>query len=102
MASFNLGRIKGDKGDKGDPGIKGDKGEKGDRGERGERGSDAPIPVFSVGTTSTLPSSMEAYVEIKTEDSENYVLNFSIPKGKDGNDASGDMNKSVYKKYRPP
>lgn len=96
MASFNLGRIKGDKGDKGDPGIKGDKGERGDRGERGERGSDAPIPVFSVGTTNTLESSMEAYVEICTEDSENYVLNFSIPKGKDGNDALGDMKKSTY------
>ena len=75
MASFNLGRIKGDKGDKGDTGAKGDKGE---RGERGEKGSDAPIPVFTIGDTKTLPSSEEAYVELNTEDMLNPVLIFSV------------------------
>ena len=33
MASFNLGRIKGDKGDKGDTGAKGERGEKGEKGD---------------------------------------------------------------------
>ena len=93
MASFNLGRIKGDKGDKGDAGPKGDEG---DRGERGERGSDARIPVFTIGETRTLPSSEEAYVELNAEDIENPVLNFSIPRGHDGKDADGDMNSAVY------
>lgn len=93
MASFNLGRIKGDKGDKGDTGAKGDKGE---RGERGERGSDAPIPVFTIGETKTLPSSAEAYVELDAEDAQNPILNFSIPRGHDGKDADGDMNSAVY------
>lgn len=93
MASFNLGRIKGDKGDKGDTGAKGDKGE---RGERGERGNDAPIPVFTIGDTKTLSSSEEAYVELNTEDAENPILNFSIPRGRDGKDAEGDMKSAVY------
>ena len=93
MASFNLGRIKGDKGDKGDTGAKGDKG---DRGERGERGSDAQTPVFTIGDTKTLPSSEEAYVELNTEDALNPVLNFSIPRGHDGKDADGDMKTAVY------
>ena len=93
MASFNLGRIKGDKGDKGDTGAKGDKG---DRGERGERGSDAQTPVFTIGDTKTLPSSEEAYVELNTEDALNPVLNFSIPRGHDGKDADGDMKSAVY------
>lgn len=93
MASFNLGRIKGDKGDKGDTGAKGDKG---DRGERGERGSDAQTPVFTIGDTKTLPSSEEAYVELNTEDALNPVLNFSIPRGRDGKDADGDMKSAVY------
>ena len=93
MASFNLGRIKGDKGDKGDTGAKGDKG---DKGERGERGSDAPIPVFTIGDTRTAPSSEEAYVELNTEDALNPVLNFSIPRGYDGKDADGDMKSAIY------
>ncbi|MBQ8391198.1 MAG: collagen-like protein [Clostridia bacterium] len=93
MASFNLGRIKGDKGDKGDTGAKGDKG---DRGERGEKGSDAQTPVFTIGNTKTLPSSEEAYVELNTDDVLNPVLNFSIPRGHDGKDADGDMKSAVY------
>ena len=96
MASFNLGRIKGDKGDKGEMGPKGDTGLKGDKGEKGDNGKDGMTPVFSVGETHTLSSSEEAYVELDTKAPENPVLSFYIPRGKDGKDASGDMLSSVY------
>lgn len=96
MASFNLGRIKGDKGDKGDTGAKGETGAKGDKGDTGERGADGRTPVFSVGETSSISSSEEAYVELDTNDPENPVLSFYIPRGRDGKDAQGDMLAAVY------
>ncbi len=96
MASFNLGRIKGDKGEKGEMGPKGDTGLKGDKGEKGDNGKDGMTPVFSVGETRTLSSSEEAYVELDTKSPENPVLSFYIPRGRDGKDASGDMLSSVY------
>ena len=98
MASFNLGRIKGDKGDRGDIGPIGETGPKGAKGDKGDRGTDGSTPVFSVGKTETLSSSEEAYVEINTEKPENPVLSFYIPRGKDGKDAAGDMQQTVYDK----
>ena len=95
MASFNLGKIKGDKGEKGDIGPKGEKGEKGDI---GERGTDGFTPVFSIAQTSTLPHDSDAYVELDNSDEQNPVLKFYIPRGKDGNDASGDMPSAQYDK----
>lgn len=98
MASFNLGRIKGDKGDRGDIGPIGETGPKGEKGDKGDRGTDGSTPVFSVDKTETLSSSEEAYVEINTQTPETPVLSFYIPRGKDGKDASGDMQQSVYDK----
>ncbi len=95
MASFNLGKIKGDKGEKGDIGPKGEKGEKGDR---GERGTDGFTPVFSIAQTQSLPYDSEPYVELDSTDAQNPVLRFHIPRGKDGNDASGDMQSTQYDK----
>lgn len=95
MASFNLGKIKGDKGEKGDIGPKGEKGEKGDR---GEKGTDGNTPVFSIAQTQTLGSGEDAYVELDSTDIQNPVLKFFIPKGKDGNDAIGDMQSALYDK----
>lgn len=95
MASFNLGKIKGDKGEKGDIGPKGDKGEKGDR---GERGADGNTPVFSIAQTETLESGTDAFVELDSSDASNPVLKFFIPKGRDGNDAFGDMQSAQYDK----
>ena len=95
MASFNLGKIKGDKGEKGDIGPKGDKGEKGDR---GERGADGNTPVFSIAQTETLSPDKDAYVELDSTDSSNPVLKFYIPRGNDGNDAFGDMQSAQYDK----
>ncbi len=95
MASFNLGKIKGDKGEKGDIGPKGEKGEKGDR---GERGTDGFTPVFSVAQAQSLPYDSEPYVELDSSDAQNPVLKFYIPRGKDGLDASGDMQSAQYDK----
>lgn len=96
MASFNLGRIKGDKGDKGDTGAKGERGEKGEKGETGANGLDGRTPVFSVSETVTISSDEEAYVELDTADENNPILSFYIPRGKDGKDAGGDMLSSIY------
>lgn len=96
MASFNLGLIKGEKGEKGDAGAKGDTGAKGEKGDVGEKGADGKTPVFSIGKTKTLSSSEEAYVELDSTNSENPVLSFYIPRGKDGRDAQGDMLAAVY------
>ena len=93
MASFNLGRIKGDRGEMGPVG---ETGPKGDKGDKGDNGTDGSTPVFSVGKTETVPSSGEAYVEINTDNPENPVLSFYIPRGKDGQDASGDMLSAIY------
>ena len=96
MASFNLGRIKGDKGDKGDTGPKGERGEKGEKGDVGECGRDGKTPVFTIGETVTIMPDEEAHAELDTSDAENPVLSFFIPRGRDGRDAMGDMLSSVY------
>ncbi len=96
MASFNLGQVKGEKGDKGDTGPKGERGERGEKGETGANGIDGRTPVFTVGETVTLSSDEEAYVELNSEDIENPVLSFFIPRGHDGRDSMGDMLSAVY------
>lgn len=96
MASFNLGRIKGDKGDPGERGPKGDTGLKGEKGDKGDNGRDGMTPVFSIGETATLSSSEEAHVELDYKDPQNPVLSFYIPRGKDGKEAMGDMIKTIY------
>lgn len=96
MASFNLGRIKGDKGEKGDTGAKGDRGEKGEKGDTGANGADGRTPVFTVGETVTVSPDEEAHVELDSEDIENPVLSFYIPRGHNGRDALGDMLSAVY------
>lgn len=96
MGSFNLGRIKGEKGDRGETGPKGDTGAKGEKGDKGDNGRDGCTPVFSVGEVTTLGDGENALVEIDTSDPANPVLTFRIPRGKDGNDAFGDMLKNVY------
>ena len=98
MASFNLGRIKGDKGDIGPKGEKGDKGDKGERGENGARGTDGYTPVFSIGAVTTADSSEDASVTIAADDPKNPKLFFTIPRGSAGKDAAGDMQKAIYDK----
>lgn len=93
MASFNLGRIRGDKGD---TGLSGEKGEKGERGAEGAQGISGFTPVFTVKETTTVEEGESARVEIDSADIKNPELSFYIPKGKDGKDALGDMISSIY------
>lgn len=55
---------------------------KGDKGDPGETGA---TPNFTIGSVLTLNPDSNAYVGI-TGTKENVVLNFAIPKGKDGRD----------------
>lgn len=93
MASFNLGRIKGEKGDAGTPGERGIQGERGVQGAQGVSGF---TPVFSVKEIITVDDNEGARVEIDSSDIKNPLLTFYIPKGADGKDAMGDMISSIY------
>lgn len=90
MASFKLGRIKGEKGDTGASGAKGE------RGNTGERGDSGATPVFEIGGVETVASDASASVEIDASNPEIPKLYFRIPKGKDGKDAMGDMLSGIY------
>lgn len=71
-------------------GAKGDKGEKGDTGATGTNGQDGITPTLKIGTTTTLNAGSSATVSItKAVDSEEYTINFGIPKGADGVGGSG-------------
>lgn len=93
MASFNLGRIRGEKGD---TGLSGEKGEQGERGAQGPQGVMGFTPVFSVKETNTIGESEGARVEMDSSNPQNPLLSFFIPKGADGKDALGDMISSIY------
>lgn len=96
MASFNLGRIKGDTGPVGPQGPKGDKGDTGEKGDKGEQGISGYTPIFSIKETQTVSSDEKARVEINADIPQSPELTFYIPKGKDGKDALGDMVSSIY------
>lgn len=85
LVKQDLGLIKGPKGDTGEQGQQGIQGPKGDTGI---------TPTLQVGSVETLPFGSEATVEMTGQGSD-YVLDFGIPRGKDG-DNLGDMLASVY------
>ena len=78
---------KGEKGDAGPQGIKGERGDQGptgSQGEKGERGIPGPASI-NIGVTETVESFEEAKVEnVGTE--EDVILDFKIPRGKQGID----------------
>lgn len=53
-------------------------------GEKGEKGADGHIPTFELGTVETLPDTEPATVELKLTSDNHYLMNFGLPKGKDG------------------
>ena len=60
---------------------------KGDEGNDGKPGNDGITPYFQIGTVETLNSSLDAYATL--EGTKAYpILNFGIPKGKDGIDGT--------------
>ena len=63
---------------------KGDTGAKGDKGDKGDTGSVGPAPIFTVGTTSSLPAGSAPVITIDTSDPANPVMDFGIPAGAKG------------------
>ena len=85
-----LAALKGPKGDTGAQGLKGDKGDtgaqglKGDKGDKGDNGTAATIEV---GTVTTGAAGSSASVT-NSGTASNVVLNFTLPRGKDGKDGN--------------
>lgn len=91
---------RGEKGEQGERGATGEKGEKGDTGRRGDPGADGAAgakgdtgatPEITVGTVTTLAAGSKATVTLSGT-AEKPVLNFGLPKGKDGDGASVDLS----------
>lgn len=76
------------KGIKGDPGEKGDKGDRGEQGERGVQGAQGPAgnaATITIGSVTTSAPGTSAQVTNRGTSSA-AVLDFVLPKGKDGAD----------------
>ena len=63
---------------------KGDTGSKGDKGDKGDTGSVGPAPIFTVGTTSSLPAGSAPEITIDSSDPAHPVMDFGIPAGAKG------------------
>mgnify|MGYP000581539041 CR=1 FL=1 len=77
--------IKGDKGDQGLQGIQGVQGVKGDTGAKGDRGATGAAATVRIGTVTTGAPGSEAIVT-NVGTANDAVLNFMLPRGKDGKD----------------
>lgn len=87
-ASVNIKGAKGDKGDTGAQGIqgvKGDKGDKGDTGAQGLQGIAGTAATIRIGSVYTGEPGTNASVS-NSGTASNVVLNFTLPRGKDGVD----------------
>lgn len=66
------------------------KGDKGDTGATGANGQDGVTPTLKIGTTTTLSAGSSATVSItKSPTTEEYTIDFGIPKGADGVGGTG-------------
>ncbi len=87
-ASVNIKGAKGDKGDTGAQGIqgvKGDKGDKGDTGAQGLQGIAGTAATIRIGSVYTGEPGTNASVS-NSGTASNVVLDFTLPRGKDGKD----------------
>lgn len=84
-ASVNIKGAKGDKGDTGAQGIQGVKGDKGDKGDTGATGAPGTAATIKVGTVTTGAAGSAASVT-NSGTASNVVLDFTLPRGKDGAD----------------
>ena len=87
-ASVNIKGAKGDKGDTGAQGIqgvKGDKGDKGDTGAQGLQGIAGTAATIRIGSVYTGEPDTNARVS-NSGTASNVVLDFTLPRGKDGKD----------------
>ena len=64
-------------------GRPGPQGPKGDKGDKGDKGADGITPTLKVGSVTTLAAGSNATVTM-SENSNEYTLNFGIPKGAKG------------------
>lgn len=83
--------VQGIQGEQGIPGVQGPiglTGPQGVQGEKGEKGDTGAVPIFTVGSTTTLPPGSAPSINIDSTDPENPVMEFGIPKGDTG--AKGD------------
>ena len=69
-------------------GATGATGPQGIQGEKGDKGDTGAVPIFTVGSTTTLPPGSAPSINIDSTDPENPVMEFGIPKGDTG--AKGD------------
>ena len=77
---------KGERGEQGPQGLRGytgEQGPKGDKGDKGDKGADGITPTLKVGSVTTLAAGSNATVTM-SENSNEYTLNFGIPKGAKG------------------
>lgn len=89
--------VQGEAGPQGKQGVQGPAGPKGDagpQGPEGPQGAQGPSGTITVGTVNTGAPGTDAAVT-NSGTAENAVLNFSIPRGADG-EGSGDMMASTY------
>ena len=95
---------KGERGEQGPQGLRGytgEQGPKGDKGDKGDKGADGITPTLKVGSVTTLAAGSNATVTM-SENSNEYTLNFGIPKGAKGDagtsGSGGEVDLSGYAK----
>lgn len=84
-ASVNIKGVKGDRGLQGVQGVQGVKGDKGDKGDTGTRGATGAAATITIGSVTTGAAGSSASVT-NSGTASNVVLNFTLPRGKDGKD----------------
>ena len=84
-ASVNIKGAKGDQGLQGVQGVQGVKGEKGDKGDTGARGATGAAASIRIGSVTTGAAGSSASVT-NSGTASNVVLDFTLPRGKDGKD----------------
>jgi len=84
-ASVNIKGAKGDRGLQGVQGVQGVKGDKGDKGDTGAKGATGTAASIKIGSVTTGAAGSNASVT-NSGTASSVVLNFTLPRGKDGKD----------------
>ncbi|WP_304107297.1 hypothetical protein [Phascolarctobacterium succinatutens] len=93
-AWVDCGNIQGPKGDKGDTGAKGDTGERGPQGLQGVQGPAGNAATITIGSVTTSAPGTAATVTNRGTSSA-AVLDFVLPKGKDGADGGVTVDENL-------
>lgn len=76
------------------PDIRYTEGPKGDKGDKGDKGADGITPTLKVGSVTTLEAGSNATVTM-SENSNEYTLNFGIPKGAKGDEDLSNITSAI-------